>query len=251
MYTPLHRAASSTGGSFLGMSSEEESKWMERRRKVLKKLRGKKMSRRGGTQWIDTTSTTTTSSSPEGSKRSSVGSEAAGSRCSWDPSTEQAINIGLMGYEAAIIEEAEEEEQAETEIESEQESRLVEPVEEPHPVHDLSSEAPLEIMGDTKSEFGYTDSESFISRDDSFLETSSSTDFEGTMDGQSMVEVKFDHVDRFDSRDDRTISDRSSYSSIGSGYDAVVDYHEVFFSNIAEKMASGASMSESTLGLQD
>jgi len=229
---------------------------MERRRKVLKKLRGKKMSRRGGTQWIDTASTTTAnSSSPESSKRSSVRSEAAGSLCSWDPSTEQAINVGLMGYETAIIEEAEEEEEqtegAHAEIKPEQEPRPVEPVQEPRPVHDLSSKAPSE--NDTKSEFGY-DSESFISRDESVLGTSSATDIESTFDGQSMVEVSvnFDQVDvRLDSKvgggDDRTVSDRSSYSSIGSGYDAVVEYHEVFFASLPEK-TNRASMSESSLG---
>ncbi|KAJ7496012.1 hypothetical protein B0H11DRAFT_2001501 [Mycena galericulata] len=232
MYTPLHRAASSTGGSFLGMSSEEESKWMERRRKALNKLRGKKMSRRGGTQWIDTASITTASNSPQSSKRSSVSSEATGSLCSWDPSTEEAINVGLMGYEAAIIEEAEEE------------------------PHSVPNEASMGIIGDTKSEFG-DDSESFISRDDSELEMTSATDV-SAVDGQSVVNVTFDKVKvRFDSKIDegevRTVSDRSSYSSIGSGYDAVVEYHGVFFANAGEKMClnPAASMSDSSLGTVD
>ncbi|KAJ6449924.1 hypothetical protein C8R47DRAFT_1204746 [Mycena vitilis] len=65
-----------------------------------------KMGRRGGSQWMDATTSTTASKS----QRSSAASEAGGSLCSWDLSTEEAINIGAMGYEDAIIEEEDEEE---------------------------------------------------------------------------------------------------------------------------------------------
>jgi hypothetical protein len=272
MYTPLHRALSSTGGSFLGMSSEEETKWMERRRKILKKLRGKKMSRRGGTQWIDVESATSSKRSSQASDASgSVGNQPA-SLCSWDPSTEQAINVGLMGDEDAIIEEEEEEEEeaVEAELKPEQEPRSDEELLEarselapsevlsdtdsvysPRPDEELldtrSELAPSEILSDTKSEYTYS------SEANSELE-SSTTDVDGTVDGHSTMEVSFDPIDALLNKiaaENRSISDRSSISSFGSGQDMVVDYHGVFFGGDDHMgLASTASISESSLGIE-
>jgi hypothetical protein len=220
------------------MSSEEESKWMERRRKVLKKLRGKKMSRRGGTQWIDTASATTDTSS----HRSSV----AGSLCSWDTSTEQAINVGLMGYETAIIEEAEEEEEISEPV--------LEPEQQPHSGSDISEirgePAPL---SDAKSELSrYTGS--LVSRDDDRSELGTlSTDVDSTVDGHSAVEVFFDHVDlHLDSKsysDGQTSPDRASFSTIGSGYDVVIDHHRdgVWFASGTAELARSADAAQSSV----
>ncbi|KAF8210489.1 hypothetical protein K438DRAFT_1809786 [Mycena galopus ATCC 62051] len=264
MYSPLHRAASSNGGSFLGMSSEEETKWMERRRKVLKKLKAKKMSRRGGTQWMDTASTTTTkrssgsSATIGSSKRTSVGTEAAASACSWDPTIEQAINVGSMGDEDAIIEEAEEEEQeteavaAETQPdegpldEDSPETQPTQPEEEP--VDEGLSETrsqltPSEVLSDIRSEYG----DSFISGGES-----SATDIDSAGDVHSTVEVSFDDLDYKIGADAGTLSDRSSFSSLGSGYDVVVDHHAVFFGTGDKAvLAVGMAISESSLGSLD
>jgi len=235
------------------MSSEEESKWMERRRKVLKKLRAKKMSRRGGTQWMDTSPTTTATNSKRSSwssvgseaagssKRTSVRNEAAPSLCSWDPSTEQAINIGLMGYEDAIIEEAEEEEKSETavlDIKLDQEPQTDDDLSETR-----SESTPSEVLSDTKSE--YTDS--FISQDTSEDE-SSATDFDSMGEGHSTVEVSFDVLDTKIGADARTLSDRSSISSFGSGYDVVVDHHAFYFGESDKaRTTARAAISESSL----
>jgi len=153
----------------------------------------------------------------------------AGSLCSWDPSTEQAINVG--------------EEITEPVLESEQ---------QPHSGNDISEirgePAPL---SDTKSELsGYTDS--LVSRDDDRSELGTlSTDVDSTVDGHSAVEVCFDHVDlHFDSKshsDGQTSPDRASFSTIGSGYDVVVDHHRdgVWFASGTAELARRADAAQS------
>jgi hypothetical protein len=161
--------------------------------------------------------------------------------CSWDPSIEQAVNVGLMGYEDAIIEEAEEEESTE--------GAVAETQAEPEPqIDEDSSEtrsqlAPSEVLSDIRSE--YTDS--FISQDASEDE-SSATDVDSTTDGHSTAELSFDVLDSkigvaLDARN------LSSCSSLGSGYDVVVDHHwhAGFFGLDKADLVIGLAISESSL----
>jgi hypothetical protein len=107
--------------------------------------------------------------------------------------------------------------------------------------------APSEILSDTKSEYTYS------SEANSELE-SSTTDVDGTVDGHSTMEVSFDPIDALLNKiaaENRSISDRSSISSFGSGQDMVVDYHGVFFgADDHMVLASTASISESSLGIE-
>ncbi|KAK7005687.1 peptidase A1 domain-containing protein [Favolaschia claudopus] len=246
MYSPLHHALSTTGSTFLGMSTEHESKWMERRRKALKKLRAKKLSRRGAAQWIDTSS----SSSGSSSKRSSGISESiqemieglndgdeaspgariedAADLCLWDPSTEQAINVGLGGYEDAIIEEAEVEapeanatQKAATQ-DFEQEAEV-----DGGSTSTQSESAHSDVMSMADSESQYSDS--FVSRDGSSLSS-------GLNDPESKIGVEM-----------VSPCERGSMSSVGSGFDIVAQHHGVFFEAKAAAIPLAPSLSESSI----